>query len=197
MARPKTFDEQQVLSKAIDVFRRKGFDGTSIPELISELGICRQSLYNSFGDKRGLFLKALEHYGSLEVQSKLDLLCAPGSPIENLRTVLRGWAAMASQCPGEGCFTITAIVVNREDSKALAIVEEQVDHLEKGFQKNLERAWQAGELKSDASPARIAHSLTTTCYGIGLLSRLSGSSIRIGDSVAEMLDLIERSAASD
>ncbi len=196
MARPKTFDEQQVLAKAIDVFRRKGFDGTSIPELTSELGICRQSLYNAFGDKRGLFLSALEQYGQLEVQAKLDLLTGPGSPIENLRTVLRGWAAMASGCPGEGCFTITAIVVNRDDPKALEIVEQQVDRLEQGFQKNLEQACQAGELVPGAKPARIAHSLTTMCYGIGLLSRLSGSGVRIGDTVAEMLELVERNAAT-
>ena len=196
MARPKTFDEQQVLTKAIDVFRRKGFDGTSIPELTSELGICRQSLYNAFGDKRGLFLSALEQYGKHEVQAKLDLLTGPGSPIENLRTVLRGWAAMASQCPGEGCFTITAIVVNRDDPKALGIVEQQVNLLEKGFLANLERAWQDGELKPDAKPARMAHSLTTMCYGIGLLSRLSGSGVRIGDTVAEMMDLVERNAAT-
>ncbi|MDF1837146.1 MAG: TetR/AcrR family transcriptional regulator [Planctomycetota bacterium] len=195
MARPKTFDEQQVLTKAIDVFRRKGFDGTSIPELTAELGICRQSLYNAFGDKRGLFLDALEHYGRVEVQAKLDLLDAPGSPIENLRTVIRGWAAMAAQCPGEGCFTITAIVVNRNDAKGLAIVEEHVNRLERGYESNLERALLAGELKPDAKPARMAHSLITSSYGIALLSRLAGSSVRIGDSVAEMLDIVERNAA--
>lgn len=195
MARPKSFDEQQVLEKAIDVFRRKGFDGTSIPELTAELGICRQSLYNSFGDKQGLFLKALDRYGRSEVQAKLDLLAAPGSPIENLRTVIRGWAALAATCPGEGCFTITAIVVNRDDPKALAIVEQQVNSLESGFEENLERAARAGELKPGVNPGRIARSLISTCYGLGLLSRLSGSSQRIGDAVALMLDLIDGIAA--
>ena len=191
MARPKSFDEQQVLEKAIVVFRRKGFDGTSIPELTAELGICRQSLYNSFGDKQGLFLKALELYGKSEVQAKLDLLSAPGSPIENLRTMIRGWAALAASCPGEGCFTITAIVVNRDDPDALAIVEQQVNRLERGYAQNLEEAAKAGELKPGVNPARIASSLTTSCYGVGLLSRLSGSSSRIGDAVALMLDLID------
>ncbi|MCP5020216.1 MAG: TetR/AcrR family transcriptional regulator [bacterium] len=194
MPRPKTFDHQQVLEKAIEVFRRKGFNGASIPELTSELGICRQSLYNSFGDKRGLFQAALDHYGKGEVQAKLDLLGAAGSPIENLRTFLRGWAALAAQCPGEGCFTITAIIVNRDDPEALTTVEQQVNRLENAIEENLKRAAEAGELKPDASPARLARSLTTSSYGIGLLSRLPDSAARIGDTVAEMLELVDRAA---
>lgn len=196
MPRPKSFDEQQVLEKAIDVFCRKGFDGTSIPELISELGICRQSLYNSFGDKQGLFLKALELYGNSEVQAKLDLLSAPGPPIENLRTMIRGWAALAATCPGEGCLTVTAIVVSRDDPEALGTVEQQVDRLEHAFEANLLRAEAAGELKANVNLLRIARSLTATCYGLGLLSRLPGSSPRIGDAVAQMLELIDGIAAA-
>jgi len=194
MARPRTFDEADVLERAVDLFREKGFEGTSIPELTERLGICRQSLYNAFGDKRGLFLAALERYGEREVESKLALLEADGSPLENLRTVVRGWAALATQCPGEGCLTVSAIVDNRDDTEALAVVERQVERLEQGFERTLERAQEAGELAQGASPIRLARSLTSTCYGLGVLSRLPGSGPRIGDAVSVMLALIDGAA---
>ncbi|HPF15705.1 MAG TPA: TetR/AcrR family transcriptional regulator [Planctomycetota bacterium] len=191
MARPRTFDRTQVLDRAVDLFRAKGFDGSSLPELVDQLGICRQSLYNEFGDKHGLFLAALERYGERELDAKLDLLRSPGSPLENLRTLIRGWAALASQCPGQGCLTVAGIVENRDDPAALAVVERQVDRLEAGYRDALERAQAAGELQPQASPARLARSLTTSCYGLGLLSRLPGSGPRIGDAVAVMLEQIQ------
>ena len=195
MPRPRTFDEAEALERAIDLFREKGYEGTSIPELVSELGVCRQSLYNAFGDKRGLFLAALKRYGQREIEAKIALLEAEGSPIENLRTVIRGWAALASQCPSEGCLTAAAIVENRGDAEALGIVEHQVERLEEGFRRTLERASDRGELLESASPTRLARALTSTCYGLGVLARLPGSGARIGDAVAVMLALIDDWAA--
>lgn len=195
LSRPRTFDEAEVLEGAIEVFREKGFEGTSVPDLIQRLGICRQSLYNAFGDKRGLYLAALSRWGRREIEAKLSLLSADGSPLENLRTVIRGWAALATQCPGEGCLTVVAIVENRDDAEALSLVEEQVERLELGFRTALEAAKKKGELRPEASPSRLARSLTTTCYGLGVLSRLPGSGPRIGDAVAMMLGLLDDAAA--
>ena len=192
MARPRTFEEDQVLEGAVELFREKGFEGTSIPALSSKLGICRQSLYNAFGDKRGLYMAALERYGQREVDSRIALLEAEGSPLENLRTVIRGWAALATQCPSDGCLTAVAIVETRDDPEALAVVEKHVDRLEQGFRRTLERAQENGELTLTASPLRLARALTSTCYGLGVLSRLPGSGPRIGDAVAVMLGLIDQ-----
>ena len=194
MARPRTFEKSEILEGAVELFRDKGYDGISIPELSSKLGICRQSLYNSFGDKRGLYLAALERWGQREVDAKLAMLEADGSPLENLRTVIRGWAALATQCPGNHCLTIVGIVESRDDSEALTVVEKHVERLENGYREALEHAQSSGELQPTASPARLARSLTATCYGLGLLSNLPGSGPRIGDAVAMMLDFIDMAA---
>ena len=191
MPRPRTFDESDVLERAVDVFRERGFEGTSVPDLVERLGICRQSLYNSFGDKRGLYLAAIERYGTREVDSKLELLEGDGSPLENLRTVVRGWATFATTCPSDGCLTAAAIFETRDDPEALAAVERQVERLEEGFRSSLVRARDAGEIAEGANVERIARALTSTCYGIGVLSRLPGSGRRIGDSVAQMLESLD------
>ena len=195
MSRPRTFDEAKVLEGAVQAFRESGYEGTSVPDLIERLGICRQSLYATFGDKRGLYLKALELWGRREVDAKLDLLAGPGSPLENLRTVMRGWADLASRCPSEGCLTATAIVEARGSADALAVVEGQVDRLEAGFRGALERAQRAGELRPDAHPARLAGTLTSVAYGIGVLARLPGSAHRIADTVSTLLHLSDDAAA--
>jgi len=195
MARPRNFDQTAVLEGAVDMFRERGFEGTSVPELIARLGICRQSLYNTFGNKRGLYLEALEAYGRREVDAKVAVLAAEGSPLENVRTLIRGFAALVGACPSEGCLTVTAMVETRDDAEALAIVEEQVMRFEDGFREALERARDLGELKPEARPDRLARALTTGCYGMGLLSKLPGSGPRIGDAVSVLLQVIDDAAA--
>jgi len=64
MARPKEFVEEQALQKALVTFQAKGFDGTSIQDLVEAMGINRQSLYDTFGDKENLYHMALERYRS-------------------------------------------------------------------------------------------------------------------------------------
>jgi len=194
MARPRSFDEAQILEGAMLAFRERGYEGTSVPWLIDKLGICRQSLYTVFGDKHGLYLKALERWGQREVDAKLALLSGPGSALENLRTVLRGWADLASRCPGDGCLTAAAIVESRDDPEALAVVEEQVARLEGGFCAALERARRAGELRQDVRPERLARALTAAGYGIGVLARLPSSGPRIGATVSVLLDLVDDAA---
>ena len=195
MARPRTFDRNAVLEGAVDLFRERGFDGTSVPELIERLGICRQSLYQEFGDKRGLYLEALERWGAREIAPKLALLAADGSPLENVRTLVRGLAALATSCPSEGCLTVTAVVENRDDADALAVAERQVEHLEAGLRAALERALAAGELRDGTRPERLARALTTAFHGAGVLARLPGSGPRIADTVAALLDQLDAAAA--
>ena len=191
MGRPRKFDCDAVLEGAVDLFRERGFDGVSLPDITETLGICRQSLYTNFGDKRGLYLKALERWGEREADAKIALLTADGSPLENLRTLIRSFAAYATTCPSEGCFTVSAMVENRGDAEALAIVEQQVTRLEASYRDTLERALAAGELRSDTRTDRLARTLVTTCHGIGLLTRLPGSGPRIGDAVSTLLDLLD------
>lgn len=192
MARPKNFDENQVLEGAVALFKERGFEGTSMPDLTRELGICRQSLYSTFGDKKGLYVKALENYGQQEMAGKLALLQGPGSPLENLRTLIRGFASLATMCPSEGCLTVTALVETRNDARALAVVCQHVQSLESSIEDALGRAKNLGEIKECSDAASLARFITTSLYGIGLLVRLTDSSARIAATVAHLLETLEQ-----
>jgi TetR/AcrR family transcriptional regulator, transcriptional repressor for nem operon len=191
MARPRNFNEDQVLDGAVNMFRELGYEGTSVPELTAKLGICRQSLYKTFGDKRGLYLKALDSYGQREIDGKLELLESEGSPLENVRTLIRGFASLATTCPNEGCLTVTAMVETRNDPEIQAVVADQVERLEQGIQTALQRARDCGELNFEANPSRLARAITTALYGIGLLVRLPGGGSRIASVVSFLIDSLD------
>src|ERR1700722_16126063 len=88
MARPKEFDLERALHRAISAFSQKGFAATSTDELMRAMELGRQSMYDTFGDKRALFLKALEVYVSENVRAINVELRAPGSPLAAIRSAL-------------------------------------------------------------------------------------------------------------
>ena len=85
MARQKEFDRNEALQKAMEVFWSHGFEAASIQELVEHMGINRQSLYDTYGDKHALYLQALDRYREVEGRKMVELLEQPGSVKKNLR----------------------------------------------------------------------------------------------------------------
>lgn len=90
MARPREFDRDAALKAATEVFWSKGFAATSTEDLVQAMGIGRQSFYNAFGDKRRLYLEALETYQRNATSCHIGRLTAPASPLDGLRDLLVG-----------------------------------------------------------------------------------------------------------
>ncbi|TXL21394.1 hypothetical protein BMR06_00995 [Methylococcaceae bacterium HT5] len=84
MARSKAFNEEEVLDKAVAVFWAKGYEATSMQDLVEAMGIQRGSLYATFGSKQQLFLQSLERYGKVVVKQFLDILESKPSAIESI-----------------------------------------------------------------------------------------------------------------
>ncbi len=85
MARPRTFDEEAVLSSVMHVFRRQGYTASSVRDLEEAAGLTSGSLYNTYGDKRGLFRAASDHYNRTVLRHRLQDHAPKGSGIEGLR----------------------------------------------------------------------------------------------------------------
>ena len=86
MARPKAFDVDQALERAMELFWRQGYLATSLPDLVEHMGIGRQSLYDTFGDKRQLFLQALDRYAAVMIGGALGRLEEPGASLDDLKS---------------------------------------------------------------------------------------------------------------
>src|SRR5882672_9601258 len=109
MARPKEFDQEKALQRAISIFSQKGFAATSTDDLMREMDVGRQSMYDTFGDKRTLFLKALEVYVAESVRAINVELQTPGSPLAAVRRALIHFAERNDLSSTDGCMGINAV----------------------------------------------------------------------------------------
>src|SRR5262249_1274392 len=98
MARPKSFDEDAVLDQAVQLFWERGYDGHSVADLEAHVGVGRQSLYNSFGDKQALFLKALDRY-ERNAGAAIEQLAVSDAGLEAIRRYFH-WAVDSQTAPG-------------------------------------------------------------------------------------------------
>lgn len=90
MARTKEFDPDAALQSALELFWRRGYEATSMADLVEHLGIGRASIYATFGNKHELYLKALDRYGESRDPALLDALSKPGPALPAVRAVVRG-----------------------------------------------------------------------------------------------------------
>src|SRR5258705_4457709 len=105
MARQKEFNRDEVLHKAMEVFWTRGYEGASIQDLVKHMGVNRQSIYDTFGDKHTLFLQALDRYREIESSKVLEVLEQPGSVKKNFRRLFDGVVDKALSGEGRrGCF---------------------------------------------------------------------------------------------
>ncbi len=114
MARPKAFDEKQVLDAAIDCFWRNGLKSSSIRDLADEMGIAGPSLYNAYGCKRTLFLQALERYAEERTRARIARLERDLPPKQAILAFLRETIEHALTAPdGRGCLLVNTAMEAR------------------------------------------------------------------------------------
>jgi AcrR family transcriptional regulator len=176
MARPKEFDQKKALRKAIRLFSQQGFAATSTDELMRVMGVGRQSMYDTFGDKRALFLKALEMYVTESVRSINVELERPGSALSAVQNALAIFAERNDLSSAEGCMGLNAISefgqrdgdVTRVTRKAASVQRQTLMHV-------LARAKKQGELSPDADLDSMADFFESTLAGIRMAAKAGKS----------------------
>ena len=108
MARPKAFDKDEALAAAMGVFWRSGYERASLDVLLKAMGISKQSLYDTFGDKRALYLKALAHYREQTLTSMRTLFASVGSARDAFSRLLLGLSAESEEQHARGCLLLSA-----------------------------------------------------------------------------------------
>jgi TetR/AcrR family transcriptional repressor of nem operon len=171
--RPRTFDETEALERAMQLFWSRGYSATGLSELLSEMGISRQSLYDTFGNKRSLFLRTIEHYRTTQLATGLALLEREGSPRKNIEAVVAFFEALAGDERGRGCFVANALVeVAPHDPELARVLEETLDLLQDGLRAAVERAQEQGEIPAGRSAAALARALTNAMIGMAVTGKL-------------------------
>src|SRR3984893_16963492 len=118
MARPRSFDPDEVLDLARDVFWQKGFQGTSLDDITAATGLAKPSLYAAFGDKNALFLKVLDRYHERIVANAERILKEGSSARDAIERWLTGFVPFCSGAKGSrGCLSVNAAADGTSDQK--------------------------------------------------------------------------------
>ena len=172
MARPKEFDQERALHRAISVFSQKGFSATSTDDLMSAMDVGRQSMYDTFGDKRALFLKALEVYVTESVRSITAELQSPGSPLASIRRALIRFAERKDLSSTDGCMGINAVCeFGMRDEDVTRITRSAARIQRHALMDALKRAQVEGELDAQADIESLADFFESTLAGIRIAAK--------------------------
>jgi TetR/AcrR family transcriptional regulator, transcriptional repressor for nem operon len=176
MSRPKEFDQDKALRCAVLLFSQQGFAATSTDELMRVMEIGRQSMYDTFGDKRGLFLKALEMYVTESVQSINAQLDKRGPALAAIRKTLIAFAERGDLSSTEGCMGLNAVSeFGQRDADVTRIVKVASQAQRQALMRVLIRAKKQGELGSDEDLEGMADFFDCTLAGIRMTAKAGKS----------------------
>lgn len=191
--RPRSFDEEDVLDRALELFWRDGYASTSMQALLTHMGISRQSLYNTFGDKRRLFLAALDRYVDRRTADMLGPLQGGDASLEAIYAFFQRLGEQ-SGCPSagtpRGCMIgKSCMELGGTDPKVAARVHRFFDRTVSAFQNALCNAVAQGEIEPLDTAATARH-LTATLNGLGIMSRAGVPPEELGDVVRTALSVL-------
>ena len=172
--RPRAYEPDVALGKALDLFRRQGFAATSLDDLSEATGMNRPSLYGAFGDKRELYIKSYQRYREDARASMVEIFRQEMPVRQRLERIYA--AALNIYLSGEtgprGCFTVvTAASEAVGDPEIRAMVLEGLTDLDKAFANCFRRAKEKGELPESADPVVLAQLASSTVHSIAIRSR--------------------------
>lgn len=173
MARPKEFDEKDVLEKAMILFWQKGYYQASIQDLVDAMGINRASLYGAFEDKHNLYLKALERYRQEDV-SQLLLLFNRNLPAKQFfEAVFDNVIVGLTDDPDrKGCFLTNATLeMLPDDAQVQLLVSTNITFLQEIFIEVLSNGLKNNELNKNVDPSKLANFLISQMNGLRMIGK--------------------------
>lgn len=171
--RPRSFDMDAAVERAMNVFWSRGYHATALPDLLRATKLSRGSLYAAFGDKHSLFLRALDRYIA-DALTRMDGEFAPRKdPVEGLRTYLTGYVERTSGVNGRrGCLLVaTAMELAGQDAEVNRRVAGFFKAMETRVAEALSRAKTAGQLAAGVEPASAARILVCFVEGLRVVGK--------------------------
>jgi len=193
MARHKEFDRDEALHKAMEVFWSRGYEAASVNDLVRHMGINRQSLYDTFGDKHALYLQALDRYREVEGRRMFEILDRPGSVKKALRQLFQG-VVEGSFCGGQrrGCFVGNAMSELAGRCKATAAKTcSNMAAAEEALYRALLRGKKAGEIEGGRDFRAVARFLYSSLQGLQLMAKATRDRKTLEDVVKVTLSVLD------
>jgi TetR/AcrR family transcriptional repressor of nem operon len=173
MARPREFDRDKVLEKAVEVFWENGYDGSSCEDLVNRMKISRGSLYSAFGDKHSLYLAALGKYRENSERTILNNLASDRSFESKLRDLFSMVIDHScSEMGSRGCFINNAIVERSGvDPETASLTSKNINRIVTALKTAMDHAIKKGEMRSDIDTTATANFLYSNVQGIQVIGK--------------------------
>lgn len=192
MARSKEFDPDAALDAALELFWERGYEATTMADLVEHLGVGRASLYATFGNKHELYLKALHRYLRTRSPDPIEALSQPGPALPAVRALVELYAEEGvADVRRRGCMIVNAAAeLLPKDPVVTRFVEANWAALETALTSALIRARAQGELPADADPVALARFLLVVLQGLRIMAKGSPDPGRLRDAAAQALRLL-------
>ncbi|WP_207003676.1 TetR/AcrR family transcriptional regulator [Trinickia mobilis] len=172
MVRPREFDEENVLDIAMQCFWDRGFGTTSVRDLADQMGITQTSLYNTFGDKRALYARALEYYLAQGNRARIKRV-EELTPTEAIEEFFKGIVedSIADKAL-RGCMLVnTGLEIAPHDPEFRKLVAREFTFIEDFFRSHVEAGQTSGAIRQDVSAGQLAKMLLSVLLGLRVLAR--------------------------
>jgi TetR/AcrR family transcriptional repressor of nem operon len=191
MARPRSFDTDQALDLARDVFWRKGFQSTSLDDITAATGLAKPSLYAAFGDKNAMFLKVLERYHASIVADAERILNEGASAREAIERWLKGFVPFCSGVKGiRGCLSVNTAADGASDQKE---VRNRVERFNRKLEQLLSKRLRAdrAQFSDTFDPDVSAHTIMAIYLGLMVLAKDAPDAARVRATLNQVLKLLD------
>ncbi len=187
VGRPREFDEEAVLEAAMDAFWQHGYEATSLTDLCACTGLHKGSLYQAFGDKHNLFMRALKHYSDREFHEVMAATTATASPLGKVK------AAVAKICTDagneKGCLVINSMVeLAPHDPEVKTALQSFGELRLRAMTEMITAAREASEIRPELEPSKLARQLMITLAGAAALGKGLLGADEIRETVDDVID---------
>jgi len=188
VGRPREFDEERALEAAMDEFWKKGYESTSLNDLCCCTGLHKGSLYQAFGDKHKLFMRSLNHYADREFKDVAAVAFQQDSPLDSIRALVRTVCDHAAE--GRGCLMINSMVeLAPHDPEVKEMLMNEGQRRIQVMTELLTKAQEAGEVRPELDPARLAQQLMVGLAGAAALVKGLITTEEVMHLLESMIDL--------
>jgi AcrR family transcriptional regulator len=191
MARPRSFDPDEALDAARDVFWQNGFQGTSLDDITAATGLAKPSLYAAFGDKNALFLKVLDRYHARIVANAERILNERPSARDAIERWLKGFVPFCSGIKGSrGCLSVNTAADGASDQKE---VRNSIARFNRKLEELLRNRLRADRAQfSDAfDPDAAAHTIMAIYLGLMVLAKEVPDAARVRATLNQAMKLLD------
>ena len=197
MARPRQFNPDELLKVAMLVFWEKGYEATSIRDIVARSGVNQFGIYSLYGDKTGLFLAVLDRYRDTIVEGVFGVVERPDAGLEAIRNYFANLIeAHSVTFRAMGCLMTNSIADGAADDAAIRErTRLHFERLRTGFARALENARRGGSVRADVDSAEAAEYLAVTVQGLAMFSRVNPDRTALQRYVDMALSLVALSAS--